>query len=84
MKNNVTFDNAFWKSFGWFILIAIVICSLPWILAKHSLWIDFSKTGQIGDTIGGVMGPFIAIAAAGLLPSGCSIRPISNRDMILQ
>lgn len=60
-----TFDRAFWKSFGWFLLIAVLICSLPWVLAKHS-WIDFSETGQIGDTIGGIMGPFIAIAAAGL------------------
>lgn len=38
---------------------------MPWVLAKHS-WIDFTNTGQIGDTIGGIMGPFIAIAAAGL------------------
>jgi hypothetical protein len=60
-----TFDRAFWKSFGWFLLIAVLICCLPWVLAKHS-WIDFSETGQIGDTIGGIMGPFIAIAAAGL------------------
>lgn len=63
--SNVTFDKGFWKSFGWFLLIAGLICCLPWILAKHS-WIDFTGTGQIGDTIGGIMGPFIAIAAAGL------------------
>lgn len=65
IKNNITFDKGFWKSFGWFILIAVLICCLPWVLAKHS-WIDFSTTGEIGDTIGGIMGPFIAIAAAGL------------------
>lgn len=66
MNDTKTFDKGFWKSFGWFLLIALVICSLPWILATHSLWIDFSDTGQIGDTIGGVMGPFVAIAAAAL------------------
>lgn len=65
MENNLAFDKSFWKSFGWFLLIAILICCLPWLLANHS-WIDFSGTGQIGDTIGGIMGPFIAIAAAGL------------------
>lgn len=59
------FDKSFWKSFGWFLLIAILICCLPWLLTKHSL-IDFSSTGQVGDTLGGIMGPFIAIAAAGL------------------
>ena len=66
MNNTVTFDKGFWKSFGWFLLIALFICCLPWILAKHSLWIDFSSTGEIGDTIGGIIGPFVAIAAAGL------------------
>lgn len=64
MKDS-TFDKGFWKSFGWFLLIAALICSLPWVLAKHS-WIDFTNTGEIGDTIGGIMGPFIAISAAGL------------------
>ena len=60
-----TFDRGFWKSFGWFLAVAFLICCLPWMLSKHSI-IDFSETGQIGDTIGGIMGPFIAIAAAGL------------------
>lgn len=63
--DHLTFDKEFWKSFIWFLVIALLICCLPWLLAKHS-WIDFSTTGEIGDTIGGIMGPFIAIAAAGL------------------
>lgn len=65
MKDYSTFDKGFWKSFSWFLLVIIVICILPWLLAKHAL-IDFSSTGEIGDTIGGIMGPFVAIAAAGL------------------
>ena len=65
MKEKATFDVNFWKSFSWFLLVVIVICILPWLLAKHA-WIDFSSTGEIGDTIGGIMGPFVAIAAAGL------------------
>lgn len=65
MKEKATFDINFWKSFSWFLLVVIVICILPWVLAKHA-WIDFSSTGEIGDTIGGIMGPFVAIAAAGL------------------
>lgn len=64
-SNNRTFDKNFWKSFRWFLLVVIMICCLPWLLAKHP-GIDFSSTGPIGDTIGGIMGPFIAIAAAGL------------------
>ena len=43
---NITFDKSFWKSSGWFLLIAALICCLPWLLAKHS-WIDFpSGKGQ--------------------------------------
>ena len=65
-NKNITFDKSFWKSFGWFLFIAALICCLPWAFADNYWGIDFSETGQIGDTIGGVMGPFIAIAAAGL------------------
>ncbi len=65
MKDNSTFDNGFWKSFGWFIVIALLICCLPWLLTSSSI-LDLSETGQIGDTLGGIMGPFIAMAAAGL------------------
>lgn len=38
---------------------------LPVLLTKFPFCIsDFSNTGPIGDTIGGIMGPFVAIAAA--------------------
>lgn len=65
MKQDSTFDISFWKSFSWFLLIVLVICCLPWAFTREWL-VDFSDTGEIGDTIGGIMGPFIAIAAAGL------------------
>ncbi len=39
------------------------ICWLPYLLTQHSI-IDFTDTGQIGDTIGGIMGPFVGILAA--------------------
>lgn len=48
-----------------FILFVVIICFLPWVFT-HSWFIDFSETGQIGDTIGGIMSPFIAIIAAWL------------------
>lgn len=64
-NNNVTFDREFWKFFGCFIGVVILICFLPWVFTCGS-FLNFTGTGQIGDTIGGIMGPFIAIAAAGL------------------
>lgn len=62
---NITFDKSFWKAFGWFIAIVVLICFLPWLFTRE-VGLNFTNTGEIGDTIGGVMSPFIAIAAAGL------------------
>lgn len=66
MSNSVrTFDNHFW----WYLIIAILfiigICFLPYLLTSTRVsLIDFTESGQIGDTIGGIMGPFIAIIAS--------------------
>jgi hypothetical protein len=38
-----------------------VILILPAILTIKGVWLDFSDTGEIGDTIGGIMGPFVGI-----------------------
>lgn len=65
MKEPSTFDKDFWKYFGCFIGVVVFICFMPWAFTSNSL-LDFTKTGQIGDTIGGIIGPFVAIAAAGL------------------
>ena len=52
-----------------FVALVIISLTLPWLLtmpAIHSRFIFSSTdgTGQIGDTIGGIMGPFIGIIAA--------------------
>lgn len=58
VREKATFDKSFWKSFGWFLLIAAIICCMPWALTRE-WFVDFSETGEIGDTIGGIMGPFM-------------------------
>lgn len=64
MKNR-TFTKEFWGGFSIFALVIVIICFFPkWFTQAGTP--DFSNTGQIGDTIGGIMGPFVAIAAAGL------------------
>lgn len=52
-----------------FMLIAISFV-VPFILTRNSITadLDFSNTGPIGDTIGGLMNPFIALA--GVLVTG--------------
>ncbi len=45
------------------LIFILVIFALPMLFTLPG-FIDFSETGQIGDTIGGTMGPFVAILAA--------------------
>lgn len=50
-----------------YIAAILIILIFPFLFTQKSfLNIDFSKTGQIGDTIGGLIGPFVAIIAASL------------------
>ena len=60
-----TFDRSFLSIFIPFLLLISIVLFFPYWFTIDS-WhdIDFTATGQIGDTIGGIMGPFIAIAAA--------------------
>lgn len=45
------------------LLLVIGGCFAPWLFTGEGCErLDFTETGQIGDTIGGVMGPFIAMA----------------------
>lgn len=61
------FGKDFWKYCKWAILTFLGVCALPFLFTLHGLGcLDFRETGQIGDTIGGTMGPFVAIIA-GLL-----------------
>lgn len=62
-KKNKTFTRDFWRYLFIFIILIGIICCFPaWFTESGRL--DFRNTGQIGDTIGGIMGPFVAIAAA--------------------
>lgn len=45
-------------------LVAITFF-LPFLLTRGgSKWLDFTDTGQIGDTIGGIMGPMVGLIGA--------------------
>ena len=43
------------------LLIILVGCLAPWLFTLPGTP-DFTNTGQIGDTIGGTMSPFVGIA----------------------
>lgn len=64
-KRSETFTKDFWNHLAVFGVIIAFICIFPVLLTQTSYCLfDFRDTGQVGDTIGGIMGPFIAIAAA--------------------
>jgi Putative phage abortive infection protein len=53
------------KILGFALLVLLLLFTLPYIFTLPNFTgIDFSKTGNIGDTFGGILGPFIAIVAA--------------------
>ena len=64
MEEGHKYPKQFWRSIGVFSSICITIFVLPAILTQCGCILDFTETGQIGDTIGGIMGPFVAIGAA--------------------
>ncbi len=67
MKTEKTFDQKFWIIAILFIILITGILFLPYKLTQRgNSNMDFTNTGEIGDTIGGIMSPFIAIVAAGL------------------
>lgn len=43
----------------------LILCLLPFLLTREKFsFLDYNTTGQIGDTIGGIAGPVIALIAA--------------------
>ena len=63
MKNK-TFTKDFWIYLVGFLIIICGICYLPTYFTESERYYFYKETGTIGDTIGGTMGPFVAIAAA--------------------
>lgn len=69
----------------WAILgvVIFLICTLPILFTKAPICIsNFTQTGPIGDTIGGIMGPFIAILAAFLTFIAFWAQFDANRELI--
>ncbi len=68
----------------WWILVLcfLIICSLPAAFTQLPSIINFTETGQIGDTIGGIMGPFIAVVAALLTFIAFWVQFEANKELI--
>ena len=57
----------------------LLIFLLPILLTQTFSWVDFSKTGTIGDTIGGITTPFISVMAAILVYYSFRQQIIANK-----
>lgn len=65
------------------LVLFLAILGLPALLIRPGL-LDFTETGQIGDTIGGIMGPFIAIIAAFLTFIAFWAQFVANNELITE
>lgn len=75
-------QRTFWIFLGCVILSLI----LPFVLTRTSCigdFFHFDTTGTIGDTIGGIMNPFIAIGAAWLTYRAFIIQYEANQELKL-
>jgi len=63
------------------ILAFILTLNLPWILVSGSI-IDFTESGQIGDTIGGITAPFIGLISAFLVYKAFRQQKIANDKQV--
>jgi gas vesicle protein len=49
----------------WLWIFGILLIFTPFLLTRNWFgWIDFSKTGEIGDTIGGTLAPLVGLIGA--------------------
>lgn len=75
MKDNRTFDKFSWWLISIAVLLALFSFLSPLIFTRSGI-VDFLDIGQIGDTIGGIMNPFIGLVSiiAMFLAFICSLR----------
>lgn len=82
---NIKSDGVFDKLSSKILIISIGIIAFsfiaPIIFTQNYLFgLDFSKTGPIGDTIGGIMNPFIALSGVSLTFLAFYIQVIANKQ----
>lgn len=78
-------NKSIWAWIIPFFVLIVLIGFLPYLITtRYWLGIDFSATGQIGDTIGGIMAPFIAIIASFLTFGAFWVQYQANQQQRVQ
>lgn len=68
-----------WEIVG-IISVLVLIIAVPYLFTQFSLGVSFEKTGQIGDTIGGITAPFVNLLAAYLVYKSFSAQIQANAN----
>ena len=84
MKENKTFDTLSWWLIGIAILLALFAFFSPLIFTREGSTVFDDKTGVIGDTIGGIMNPFIGMASIIVMFLAFYMQFKANKMMQLQ
>lgn len=62
-----TFDREFWKFVGIFLFLSVVVFWMPYPMTQFSVVsLGTNKPNEIGDSIGGTLGPLVAWLASAL------------------
>lgn len=68
------------KTWMMFLAAAVLVLALPALLTQTAVTIfNFSQTGQVGDTIGGITAPFIGLLSAYLIYKAFIVQVESNK-----
>jgi hypothetical protein len=63
--------------------MGIIVLVMPYLFTRHSfIGVDFTETGQIGDTLGGITTPFIGIISIFLLVKTLSEQQKFNQKQV--
>tara|TARA_R110001583_G_scaffold82139_1_gene218265 strand:- start:972 stop:1709 length:738 start_codon:yes stop_codon:yes gene_type:complete len=61
---------------------AFAVIVLPFVFSQFSIGLDFTETGQIGDTIGGITAPFVGLVGAMLVYYSFKQQMIANKIQV--
>lgn len=67
-----------------FVCMLVLTILSPFLFTRSSGWLDFSGTGEIGDTIGGLTAPFISLLSVVLLYLTLKEQIETNRENALK
>jgi hypothetical protein len=81
MNDKIEKIGVFYSRWALFIIVfsGFLLLLLPWLFSQNSWKFDFTETGQIGDTIGGITAPIIGFMSSLLIYFSFMIQHKANQ-----